>query len=134
MHIHVHNCAHENSRSSILSYDLCYSSVITPKHNAYLKHFPVDSRSSGIYYMYMYMYVHTRAHQDELTEMTMVESWQLETISTGWLFSGPRPGDGLTRTRLAFPKTSCTAVLALVLVTVVQDSFRTYSAKSSSSC
>ena len=54
--------------------------------------------------------------------MVIVESSFLRDILTGWL--SLVAGEGLTRTRLALPNTSCTAVLAVVLVTVVHDSFR----------
>ena len=64
--------------------------------------------------------------------MVIVESWFRAAISMGLLSSGE--GDGLTSTRLAFPNTSWTTVLAVVLVTVVHDSLRTCSAKSSRDC
>lgn len=58
--------------------------------------------------------------------MVIVESWVRAVILIG-LVSSP-DGQGLTNTRLAFPNTNWTAVLAVVLVTVVQDSFSTCSA------
>lgn len=63
------------------------------------------------------------AYHEECTVMVIVESCFLATISTGLLSSDE--DDGLTNTRFAFPNTNCTAVLAVVLVTVVHDSFST---------
>lgn len=67
-----------------------------------------------------------RTDQEEWTVMVIVESWMRAAMLIG-LVSSP-DGQGLTNTRLALPNTNWTAVLAVVLVTVVQDSFSICSA------
>ena len=62
-------------------------------------------------------------YHEECTVIVSVESCFWAVIWIGLLSS--EAGDGLTKTRLAFPNTNWTAVLAVVFVTVVHDSFRT---------